>query len=185
MHAEANLISPDYLIERPSEDKRGRKNQDSNKLRTKKKDKENKKESPEVENDQKTSTNAINGSSREDAEEQKKRKRKRKRRYQKDVEAPSHANKKTNTNEPEALTPSSVEGLSSAARSENFVNPVISQKENTAADTLIKKDKTVKPRTRASAKKTIEKLKANNKNPIESNDTSKDTKMGKKGWWDR
>ena len=57
--------------------------------------------------------------------------------------------------------------------------------ENTEADTLIEKEKTVKPRTRASAKKTIEKLKANNKNPIESNDTSRDTKMGKKGWWDR
>ena len=49
----------------------------------------------------------------------------------------------------------------------------------------VKKEKAAKPRTRASAKKTIEGLKTNNNNSIENDDNVKNTKMGKKGWWDR
>ena len=48
-----------------------------------------------------------------------------------------------------------------------------------------KKEKPTKPRTRASAKKTIEGLESQNNKPIENGDNSKEAKMGKKGWWDR
>ena len=92
MHGESSLISPHYLIERPLDDKRVKKNTDNNKQRAKKKDKENKKENPGSIQDQKTFNNKINGSSREDPEEYKKRKRKRKRRHQKDMETPVLAN---------------------------------------------------------------------------------------------
>ena len=89
LHAESSLISPHYLIETPLDDKRVKKNTVNNKQRAKKKDKENKKENSGIIQDQKTSNNKINGSSREDSEEYKKRKRKRKRRHQKDMEKPA------------------------------------------------------------------------------------------------
>ena len=92
LHAESNLISPHYLIETPLDDRRVKKNTVNNKQKAKKKDKENKKENSGIIQDQKTSNNKINGSSREDSEEYKKRKRKRKRRHQKDIETPLQAN---------------------------------------------------------------------------------------------
>ena len=49
----------------------------------------------------------------------------------------------------------------------------------------MQKEKAAKPRTRASAKKTIEGLKTNDNKSIENDDNIKNTKMGKKGWWDR
>merc|ERR1711991_158091 len=57
LHAESSLISPHYLIETPSDDKRVKKNTENNKQRAKKKEKENKKENPEASQDQKTSNN--------------------------------------------------------------------------------------------------------------------------------
>ena len=56
-----------------------------------------------------------------------------------------------------------------------------------ATDTTlgVQKEKAAKPRTKASAKKTIEGLKTNDSKSIENDDNVKNTKMGKKGWWDR
>ena len=59
------------------------------------------------------------------------------------------------------------------------------QTETTDTTLSIKKEKVAKPRTKASAKKTIEGLKANDNKSIENDDYVKNTKMGKKGWWDR
>ena len=92
LHAESSLISPHYLIEKPLDDKRVKKNTENNKQRAKKKEKENKKENSASLQDQKTFNNKINENSREDSEEYKKRKRKRKRRHQKDMEKPVQAN---------------------------------------------------------------------------------------------
>ena len=88
LHAETNLISPHYLIEKPFNDKRGKKITENNKAKAKKKDRENKKEIHEGKQDLKTSTNSANESSKDDIEEQKNRKKKRKRRYKKDTETP-------------------------------------------------------------------------------------------------
>ena len=78
LHAETNLISPHYLIEPPSNDKRGKKITENNKAKTKKKDRENKKEVHERKQDLKTSTNSANESSKDDIEEQKIEKRREK-----------------------------------------------------------------------------------------------------------
>ena len=43
LHAETNLISPHYLIEKPFTEKRGKKITENNKAKAKKKDRENKK----------------------------------------------------------------------------------------------------------------------------------------------
>ena len=43
----------------------------------------------------------------------------------------------------------------------------------------------IRDSTKASAKKTIEGLKTNDNKSIENDDIIKNTKMGKKGWWDR
>ena len=59
------------------------------------------------------------------------------------------------------------------------------QTETTNTTLSMKKEKAIKPRTKASAKKTIEGLKTNDNKSIESDDNVKNTKMGKKGWWDR
>ena len=59
------------------------------------------------------------------------------------------------------------------------------QKEITDTTLSKKKEKAAKPRTRASAKKTIEGLKTNDNKSLENDDNVKNTKMGKKGWWDR
>jgi len=59
------------------------------------------------------------------------------------------------------------------------------QKETDDTTLSMKKEKAVKPRTKASAKKTIEGLKTNDNKSIENDDNVKNTKMGKKGWWDR
>ena len=61
----------------------------------------------------------------------------------------------------------------------------IAQKKVTGSETILKKEQTTKTRTRASAKKTIEGLKNEENKPLENADNSKDSKMGKKGWWDR
>ncbi len=182
LHAEASLISPHYLIEKPLDDKRVKKNAENNKQRTKKKDKEN----TGVIKDQKTSHNNINENSREDSEEHKKRKRKRKRRHQKDMEKPVQANEtsfpKTSANDKEAE-------LSSTIGNKNLNSATVqgSEGQKDISDTKLstKKEKTAKPRTRASAKKTIEGLKTNDNKSIENEDNVKNTKMGKKGWWDR
>ena len=57
--------------------------------------------------------------------------------------------------------------------------------ETTASTLGVKKEKAAKPRTRASAKKTIEGLKTDDNKSLENDDNVKNTKMGKKGWWDR
>ena len=59
------------------------------------------------------------------------------------------------------------------------------QKEIKDTKLSTKKEKSAKPRTRVSAKKTIEGLKTNDNKSIENDDNVKNTKMGKKGWWDR
>ena len=59
------------------------------------------------------------------------------------------------------------------------------QIETTDTTLVMKKEKATKPRTRASAKKTIEGLKTNDNKSLENDDNVKNTKMGKKGWWDR
>ncbi len=186
LHAESSLISPHYLIEKPLDDKRVKRNTENNKQRTKKKDKENKKENPGVALDQKTVNNKINESSREDSEEYKKRKRKRKRRHQKDMEKPVQADEtsflQTSAYDKEAE-------LSSTMGNKNLNSSTVQvtedQKEITETKLSPKKEKTAKPRTRASAKKTIEGLKSNDNKSIENDDNVKNTKMGKKGWWDR
>ena len=79
--------------------------------------------------------------------------------------------------------------LSSPIQNKNLnsstVKGIEGQTETTDSIQSMKKEKVSKPRTRASAKKTIEGLKTNKKNSIENDDNVKNTKMGKKGWWDR
>ena len=153
----------------------------------KKRDKENKKENFEVIQDQKASVNTINGSTREDTDEQKKRKRKRKRRHNKDLELPDQTNRENH--DQETFTYSKKTDLSSSMDKENVTSSIVnsdaSKKEITNTESVVKKDKAVKPRTKASAKKTIEGLKTINKKATESDDIIEDTKLGKKGWWDR
>ncbi len=186
LHAESSLISPHYLIETPPDDRREKKNTINNKQRAKKKDKENKKENPGTTQEQKTSNNKINGSSREDSEEYKKRKRKRKRRPQKDMETPVEANEKSfikssaYDKEAELSLQLDNKNLSSST-----IKGTEGQKEITDTTLSTKKEKAAKPRTRASAKKTIEGLKTYDNKSIENDDNVKNTKMGKKGWWDR
>jgi len=187
LHAETNLISPNYLIEKPFNDKRRKKITDNNKAKAKNKDKENKKEIHEGKQDLKASTNLVNAGSKDDVEEQKNRKKKRKRRYKKDPETPAQNSKKMNDSLSSAH--SVKEELSSSLGNENQANSIINgdidQKEVIGSETTLKKDKTTKIRTRASAKKTIEGLKNDENKPLENGDNSKDSKMGKKGWWDR
>ena len=61
----------------------------------------------------------------------------------------------------------------------------ISQKETDYAGRKVKKEKTAKTRTKASAKKTIEGLNTDDGKSIENHQSSRDSKMGEKGWWDR
>ena len=187
LHAETNLISPNYLIEKPFNDKRRKKITDNNKAKAKNKDKENKKEIHEGKQDLKASTNLVNAGSKDDVEEQKNRKKKRKRRYKKDPETPAQNSKKMNDSLSSAHNVK--EELSSSLGNENQANSIINgdidQKEVIGSETTLKKDKTTKIRTRASAKKTIEGLKNDENKPLENGDNSKDSKMGKKGWWDR
>tara|TARA_Y100001933_G_scaffold221873_1_gene232030 strand:+ start:1378 stop:3606 length:2229 start_codon:yes stop_codon:yes gene_type:complete len=187
LHAETNLISPNYLIEKPFNDKRRKKITDNNKAKAKNKDKENKKEIHEGKQDLKASTNLVNAGSKDDVEEQKNRKKKRKRRYKKDPETPAQNSKKMNDSLSSAH--SVKEELSSSLGNENQANSIINgdidQKEVIGSETTLKKDKTTKIRTRASAKKTIEGLKNDENKPLENGENSKDSKMGKKGWWDR
>ena len=65
------------------------------------------------------------------------------------------------------------------------VKGIEGQTETTGTTLSTKKEKAAKPRTKASAKKTIEGLKTNDIKSIEKDDNVKNTKMGKKGWWDR
>ncbi len=182
LYGESSLISPHYLIETPLDNKQVKKNTENNKQRAKRKEKEN----PASTQDQKTFNNKINGSNREDSEEYKKRKRKRKRRHQKDMETPVQANDtsflQTSAHEKKAeLSPPT--GNKNLNRSTVKSNE--GQIETTDTTVTLKKEKVAKPRTRASAKKTIEELKTNNKKSVENEENIKNTKMGKKGWWDR
>ena len=187
LHAETNLISPHYLIEPPSNDKRGKKITENNKAKTKKKDRENKKEVHERKQDLNTSTNLTNASSKDDNEEQKNRKKRRKRRYKKDTE--TSAQDSTKIHDPGSLAQSNEKELLSSIVTENHAIPMINgdidQKDVTVPKTTVKKDKTTKTRTRASAKKTIEGLSNDENKPLGNEDNTKDNKMGKKGWWDR
>ena len=187
LHAETNLISPHYLIEKPLTNKRGKKITENNKAKAKKKDRENKKEIHEGKQDLKASTNSANESSNDDIEDQKNRKKKRKRRYKKDTEVSTQTSSKINGSQSSAN--SKKEELSSSISTENQANPTIdgdiAQKKVTGSETILKKEQTTKTRTRASAKKTIEGLKNEENKPLENADNSKDSKMGKKGWWDR
>ncbi len=186
LHADSSLISPHYLIEAPLDEERIKKNTVNSKQRAKKKEKENKKESSASLQDQKILNNKINGNGREDSEEYKKRKRKRKRRQQKDIESPLQANNTSflqpsvNEKESEISTPIGNKNLKSSNVKGNE-----GQIETTDTTLEMKKEKAAKPRTRASAKKTIEGLKTNDDKSIENDDNVKNTKMGKKGWWDR
>ncbi len=186
LHAESSLISPHYLIETPIDDKRVKKNTENNKQRAKKKEKENKKQNSVNVQDQATFNKKINENGKEDSEEYKKRKRKRKRRHQKDMETPAQAND------------TSILNTSAREKGAEITPPIGNKNLNSsnvkgdeghteATDTTldVQKEKAAKPRTRASAKKTIEGLKTNNNNSIENDDNVKNTKMGKKGWWDR
>ena len=176
LHADASLISPHYLIENTFDDKRVKKNTDRNKPRAKKKDKEN----PELANEQKVSANAIiNEGQTEASEEQKKRKRKRKKKHQKDAGISPQTESKTKYQQ--GQTPS-IEG-------ENLTNKTgnskITQGEIASNAQNLKKEKPAKPRTRVSAKKTIERLNTDDGKSIENDGNIRDSKMGKKGWWDR
>ena len=109
-----------------------------------------------------------------------------KKRHQKDTENPVQAN---DTNILQTLEYEKEAELSSPIGNKNLnSSPVRGNGGQTeTADTThsMKNEKAAKPRTRASAKKTIELLKTNNNNSIENDDNVKNTKMGKKGWWDR
>ena len=187
LHAEVNLLSPHYSIERPIEDKRGKKNADNNKPRARKRDKEiNRVNSGNIQ-DQNISTNLVNVSNGEDVEDQKKRKRKRKRKYQKDID--SQAASKNINNKFDPLTPENTidaeQSVENDNRSASMEKAILDQKENISTELNKKKEKPAKPRTKASAKKTIEALKNDDKELVQNNDNYKDKKMGKKGWWDR
>ena len=186
LHAESSLISPHYLIEAPLDEERIKKNIDNSKQRAKKKEKENKKESSVSLQDQKILNNKINGNGREDSEEYKKRKRKRKRRHQKDIETPLQAN---NTSFLQPLVHEKESEISTPIGNKNLKSSNVKgnegQTESTDSTLEMKKEKSAKPRTRASAKKTIEGLKTNDNKSKENDDNVKNTKMGKKGWWDR
>ena len=179
LHAAPNLISPHYLIESTFNETRVKKNTDSNKPRSKKKDNEKRREKPEVKNDLKISGNAINESQTEDTEEQKKKKRKRKRRHQKDLDTPTQTER-----EPQSQLdplPSITKGNSTDITGKSK----ISEKETDNAGQKVKKEKTAKTRTKANAKKTIEGLNTDDGNSTENHQNSRGSKMGEKGWWDR
>ena len=113
--------------------------------------------------------------------------KKRKRRYKKDTEVPTQTSSKINGSQSSAN--SKKEELSSSISTENQANPTIdgdkAQKKVTGSETILKKEQTTKTRTRASAQKTIEGLNNEENKSLENADNSKDSKMGKKGWWDR
>ena len=115
------------------------------------------------------------------------RKKRRKRRYKKDTEVPTQTSSKINGSQSSAN--SKKEELSSSISTENQANPTINgdiaQKKVTGSETILKKEQTTKTRTRASAQKTIEGLNNEENKSLENADNSKDSKMGKKGWWDR
>ncbi len=184
LHADSSLISPHYLIETPLDDKRVKKNGDNKKQRVKKKD--NKKENTGALQNQKISSNKINGSDKEDTEEHKKRKRKWKKRYQKDTESPSQTNETINT---QPLVHDKEAELFASTENENLnssnTKGVEDQVDSTDSELTTKKVKNVKPRTKASAKKTIEGLKISNSKSVENDENIKKNKVGKKGWWDR
>ncbi len=188
LHADINLISPHYLIERPLDDKRNKRNAESNKPRSKKRDKENSKSNSENIRDHKTLTNITNGGSGEDVEEQKRRKRKRKRKQQKDVEVSAPISKETNEIKPSSETKKKSRIEPSVARKNSTVSTVktdLDQKEIMTPELAPKKERPIKPRIKASAKKTIEGLEKHDNKLVKNSDDSKETKVGKKGWWDR
>ena len=179
LHAEVNLISPHYLIENAFNEKRVKKKIDRNRPRSKKKDNENKKEIYEVAHDQKISANATSEIQTGDAEPQKKRKKNRKRKYQKDLDAPTQPEKKPESQQ------DPLPSIDSGKSTNKTDNNKIAQKEIDCAEQKVKKEKAVKARTKASAKKTIEGLKTDDSKSIENSGNNRDTKMGEKGWWDR
>ena len=187
LHAEVSLISPHYSIERPIEDKRGKKNADSNKPRARKRDKDNNRVNPGNIQDQNISTNLAKESNGEDVEDQKKRKRKRKRKYQKDSD--SRDPSKNINNKSDTLASKNTGDAEHSVENDNRTDPteksILDQKEIINTEISKKKEKPAKPRTKASAKKTIEALKNDNKKLIQNDDNNNDKKMGEKGWWDR
>ena len=129
----------------------------------------------------------VNVSNGEDFEDQKKRKRKRKRKYQKDID--SRAASKNINNKSDPLTPENTtdaeQSVKNDNRSDSMEKAILDQKKNISTEINKKKEKPAKPRTKASAKKTIEALKNDDKKLVQNDDNYKDKKMGKKGWWDR
>ena len=188
LHADVNLISPHYSIEKPFDDKRGKKNTDANKPRAKRKDREHSKVNSENAQDHRISANIMTGSNGEDVEEQKKRKRKRKRRQQKDIETPAPTTNEPNEDKslPEfKKKPDTGSSIKNKNSTTSKVSANLNQKEIITAGSTPEKKKPTKPRTKASAKKTIEGLETHGDKLIENEDNMKETKMGKKGWWDR
>ncbi len=187
LNADVSLISPHYSIEKPVEEKRNKKNTDNNKPRARKRDKDNNRVNSGNIKDQNISTNLINGKNVEDVEDPKKRKRKRKRKYQKDIDSPATAKKENNETDP--LEFNNKTQADPSVENENLTSStfkaIIDQKESIDTETTIKMEKPSKPRTKASAKKTIEELKNHGNRLIENDDNIKEKKMGKKGWWDR
>ena len=112
--------------------------------------------------------NKINGNGREDSEEYKKRKRKRKRRHQKDMETPVQANEtsflQTSAYDKEAELSPPV-----GSKDSNITTIKGDEGQTKTSDITLsmKKEKGAKPRTKASAKKTIEGLKTNDHKSIE------------------
>ena len=187
LHADVNLISPHYSIERPIEEKRGKKNAENNKPRARKRDKDNSKVNFGNIQDQNIPTNLVNVSNGEDVEDQKKRKRKRKRKNQKDID--SRTASKNINDKPDPFTPENSTDTKQSAEKDNRSDPsrkaILDQKESITTETTQKKEKPAKTRTKASAKKTIEALKNDDKKLIQNDNNYQDKKMGKKGWWDR
>ncbi len=187
LYAEVNLISPHYSIERPIEEKRGKKNTDNNKHRARKREKDNNRVNSKNIADQNISINLASVSNEEDVEDQKKRKRKRKRKYQKDLD--TQANTKIINNVSPPFEPEKTIDAESTTENDSQIDATVTaifdQKKSVETETTKKKDKPSKPRTKASVKKTIEALKNDDERLIKNDDNNKDKKMGKKGWWDR
>ena len=112
---------------------------------------------------------------------------KRKRKYQKDSD--SRAPSKNINNKSDTLASKNAGDAEHSIENDNRTEPkeksILVQKEIINTEISKKKEKPAKPRTKASAKKTIEALKNDNKNLIQNEDNNNDKKMGEKGWWDR
>ena len=92
-------------------------------------------------------------------------------------------------NKSDSLSPENKTDAVHSVENDNRIDPTgkanHDRKESINTETTQKKEKPAKPRTKASAKKTIEALKNGDTKLIQNDDDFKDKKMGKKGWWDR